>query len=157
MPNDVNNLFDIKPKITQTTTRRTQPPSLSETKIIITTAKAAVATTTATTVPTTGVVTEKTLHIVTPAKTLKSSSDSECFTTTQNETSQMATNTKNDTMEGVDEAMTNSCYSGININNLSSTTATRVDEISHSLYNKLDTRCRYCCMQFLKVIVDYPK
>lgn len=157
MPNDVNNLFDIKPKITQTTTRQTQPPNLSETKIIITTSKASVATAitpTETSAP--GLTAQKTFHIATPEKTLKSSAaDSERFTTTQNETLQTEAGTT--TKEAMnEEAMTNFSYSGINISNLSCTIPSRVDEISHSLYDKLDTRCRYCCMQFLKVIFACP-
>lgn len=135
LPNDVNNLFDIKPKITQTI-RTAQPPSLSETK---TTSKAAVAAT----IPTTA-----------QAKALISSTDSGCFTTTQTEPSQtiMATTTTTTTAITLQaaEAMTSRCC------NSSTRKTTRDDKISHSLYDRVDTRCRYCCMQFLKVLFAGP-
>ncbi|XP_065366999.1 inositol-pentakisphosphate 2-kinase [Calliphora vicina] len=133
LPNDVNNLFDIKPKITQTI-RTAQPPSLSETK---TTSKAAVAAT----IPTAA-----------QAKALISSTDSRCFTTTQTEPSQTimpTTKTTTTTATAITsqavKAMTSRCC------NSSTRKTTRDDKISHSLYDRVDTRCRYCCMQFLKV------
>ncbi|XP_037805375.1 inositol-pentakisphosphate 2-kinase [Lucilia sericata] len=127
LPNDVNNLFDIKPKIIQTI-RAAQPPSLSETK---TTSKAAVATT---------------VPIAAQAKAIKSSTDSGCFTTTQTEPSRtiMAATTTPVTSQPA-EAMTSRCC------NNSTSGTTRDDKISHSLYDMVDTRCRYCCMQFLKI------
>ncbi|KAM7344377.1 inositol phosphate kinase 1 isoform 2-T9 [Cochliomyia hominivorax] len=131
LPNDVNNLYDVNPKITQTTTRSTQPPSLSETKIITVTSKAAVAE------ATTGT-SEKIISTTKRSKSLKSSSDSsECFTAIQNETSETKIPTK------VEPMTTNPYYGSKN--------TTAVDNISHSRYDRVDPRCRYCSMQFLKM------
>lgn len=116
MPNDVNNLFDIKPTTAAATT--TEAASTAE------------------------------------SETLKISTDKECFTATQNLPSQTitmlaittTTTSTTPTMPATSE-IASDCSSMS-----AAAAAARDDKISHSLYDKVDIRCRYCSMQFLKVI-----
>lgn len=135
MPNDVNNLFDISLATKTTVATATS----AATQIDRTTSLA---------VPDTAAVTS-----IASKGALKTSPDKEGFTATQNKlsTSEVATETTFATPTTLSEAPA-TAGTPAQLPTVGVTTYSKDDQILHPLHDEADLRCRYCSMQFLKVI-----
>ncbi|XP_019890773.1 inositol-pentakisphosphate 2-kinase isoform X2 [Musca domestica] len=113
LPNDVNNLFDIKPATAAAgVTAMQQPDSLADV----------------------GDATSSSSSSSTSTGTLKTSADKECFTATQNKSS-----------------ITKTTTSPLQKSLSAASKAATVGGAGAASHDKVDIRCRYCSMQFLKL------